>query len=250
MRRPRSRPDAGFLLAETLITFALSALVLLGLVSSAAVLLRATDRSVAVVGSADELGRTLAALTRDVSGLKRARWNGEEPQPFVFRGGPNSLFFAQESPVADGGRELRVVSLREIEAGRGTVLMRAEAHLSAMASGWADLHFGPQRAVPTGIARLRFRYVAEAGPDGRAPRPVDTWPSGPTLPAAVIVEAVDAGSTQLIVADRIAVRSDGDIGCADRTQKTSPGAATVAAASGAAWPDGQRRAALSSRDCQ
>ncbi len=230
MRRPRSSGDAGFLLAETLITFALSALVLVGLVSSAAVLLRATDRSVAMVGSADELGRTLAALTRDVSGLKRARWNGEEPQPFVFRGGPNSLFFAQEGPAADGGHELRVVSLREIEVGRGTVLMRAEAHLSALASGWANLRFGPQRAVPTGVARLRFRYVAEAGPDGRAPHPVDAWPSGPTLPAAVIVEAVDAGSTQLIVADRIAVRSDGDIGCADRTQKTYPGAAPQQAA--------------------
>ena len=221
MRRPRSPRDAGFLLAETLITFALSALVLVGLVSSAAVLLRATDRSVAVVGAADELGRTLAALTRDVAGLTRARWNGEEPQNFVFRGGPNSLFFAQEVPVADGGHELRVVSLREIEVGRGTVLMRAEAHLSALAGGWADLRFGPQRAVPTGVARLRFRYVAEPGPDGRAPRPLDTWPSGPTLPAAVIVEAVDAGSTRLIVTDRIAVRSDGDIGCADRTQKSS-----------------------------
>ena len=230
MRRPRSPRDAGFLLAETLITFALSALVLVGLVSSAAVLLRATDRSVAVVGAADELGRTLAALRRDISGLTRARWNGEEPQSFVFRGGPNSLFFAEESPAADGGHELRVVSLREIEAGRGTVLMRADAHLSALASGWADVRFGPQRAVPTGVARLRFHYVAEAGPDGRAPRPVDTWPSGPTLPAAVIVEAVDAGSTQPIVADRIAVRSDGDIGCADRTQagdtqKASPGTA-------------------------
>ena len=220
MRRPRFSRDAGFLLAETLITFALSALVLVGLVSSAAVLLRATDRSVAMVGAADELGRTLAALTRDVSGLKRARWNGEEPQPFVFRGGPNSLFFAQEHPAADGGHELRVVSLREIEVGRGTALMRAEAHLSALAGSWADLDFGSQRAVPTGVARLRFRYVAEAGPDGRAPSPVDAWPSGQTLPAAVIVEAVDAGTTQLIVADRIAVRSDGDIGCADRTRKS------------------------------
>ena len=239
MRRPRSPCDAGFLLAETLITFALSALVLVGLVSSAAVLLRATDRSVAVVGSADELGRTLAALRRDVSGLKRARWNGEEPQNFVFRGGPNSLFFAQDIPMADGGHELRVVSLREIEVGRGTVLMRAEAHLSALAGGWADLGFGPQRAVPTGVARLRFRYVAEAGPDGRAPRALDTWPSGPTLPAAVIVEAVNAGSTHLIVADRIAVQSDGDIGCADRTgtgdtQRAAPGAPPQAAQPGQA----------------
>lgn len=212
----RAPADAGFLLAETLITFALSALVMVGLVASAAVLMRATDRSVAAIGSADDLGRTLAALARDVSQLKRARWNGEEPQGFVFRGGPNSLFFAQEAPAPDGGRELRVVSLREVEAGRGTALMRAEAHLSALAGGWGDLSFGGARPVPTGPARLRFHYVAEPGPDGRAPAPVDAWPSGPVLPAFVVVEAVDPVSTRVLVGARIAVRADGDIGCSDR----------------------------------
>ncbi len=213
----RAPADAGFLLAETLITFALSALVMVGLVASAAVLMRATDRSVAAVGSADDLGRTLAALTRDISGLKRARWSGEEPQDFVFRGGRNSLFFAQEVPVPDGGRELRVVSLREIETDTGTALMRAEAHLSARAGGWSDLSFGRGRVVPTGPARLRFHYVAEPGADGRAPQPVDTWPSGPALPAFVVVDAVEPGSTRLLVSTRIGVRTDGDIGCADRT---------------------------------
>ena len=225
----RTPGNAGFLLAETLITFALSALVMVGLVASAAVLMRATDRSVAAVGSADDLGRTLAALARDVSGLKRARWNGEEPQGFVFRGGPNSLFFSQEAPAPGGGRELRVVSLREIAGDHGTALMRAEAHLSATASGWSDLSFGPGRVVPTGPARLRFRYVAEAGPDGRAPAPLDSWPSGPTLPAVVIVEAVEPASTRLLVSARIGVRADGDIGCADRTSRpsgdTAPGSA-------------------------
>ena len=213
----RGRANAGFLLAETLITFALSALVMVGLVASAAVLMRATDRSVASVGSADDLGRTLAALTRDVSGLKRARWNGEEPQNFVFRGGPNSLFFSQEAPVPSGGYELRVVSLRETEGESGTALMRAEAHLSASAAGWGDLRFGLGRVVQTGPARLRFHYVAEVGPDGHAPRPVDSWPSGPNLPAFVIVEAVEPGSTRLLVSARIGVRADGDIGCADKT---------------------------------
>ena len=225
----RAPADAGFLLAETLITFALSALVMVGLVASAAVLMRATDRSVAVVGSADDLGRTLAALSRDVSGLKRARWNGEEPQGFVFRGGPNSLFFSQEAPLADGGRELRVVSLREIAGDHGTALMRAEAHLPATAAGWSDLSFGPGRVVPTGPARLRFRYVAEAGPDGHAPAPVDTWPSGPTLPAFVVAEAVEPGTTRLLASARIGVRADGDIGCADRTPPQRDGNSRSAA---------------------
>ena len=225
MKRPRSAGHAGFLLAETMITFALSALVLVGLVSAVAVLLRATDRSVAIVGSVDELGRTLAALNRDISGLKRARWNGEEPQPFVFRGGPNSLSFAQEMPAFDGGRELRVISLREIEKGRGTALMRSEARLPPSTGDWAALRFGAQSVVPTGPARLRFRYLAEAMPDEPPPRPIDSWPSGVTLPAAVIVEVVDTASTRLILVDRIAIQSDGDIGCADRSRSASIGPA-------------------------
>ena len=234
----RAPADAGFLLAETLITFALSALVMVGLVASTAVLMRATDRSVAAVGSADDLGRTLAALRRDVSGLKRARWNGEEPQSFVFRGGPNSLFFAQEVPVPDGGRELRVVSLREIASGNGTALMRAEAHLSASASGWSALSFGPGRVVPTGPARLRFHYVAELGPDGRAPPQVDTWPTGPTLPAFVIVEAVEPGTTRLLVSARIGVHADGDIGCADKAPPQRDDIARLAPGSNAQQQQG------------
>lgn len=232
-RRGRARADAGFLLAETLITFALSALVLVGLVASTTVLMRATDRSVANVGAADDLGRTLAALARDVSSLKRARWNGEEPQNFVFRGGPNSLYFAEEEPVPGGGRALGVVALREIEAGGGTTMMRASAHLSALASGWSDLGFGAGRAVPTGAARLRFHYLAEAGADGRAPSPVDIWASGPTLPAFVIVEAVEPGTTRLLVSTRIAVRADAEIGCADRNPPRRDAAGEPAAASAA-----------------
>lgn len=230
----RAPGNAGFLLAETLITFALSALVLMGLVASAAVLLRATDRSIAAVDATDDLGRSLAALRRDVSQLKRARWAGDEPQGFVFRGTPNSLYFALDAPAADGGRVSRVVSLREIESGRGTALMRGEARLSVSASGWGDLSFGPQSVVPTGPARLRFRYVAEAGSDGLVRKPVDAWPSGPTLPAAIIVEAVEPGSTRLLVTDRIDVRADADIGCADKNPPKKDEAGTPGSSGGAA----------------
>ncbi len=222
MTRPRSASRAGFLLAETMITFALSALVLVGLVSAAAVLLRSTDRSVAIVGAADDLGRTLAALRRDLAGLKRARWNGEEPQSFVFRGGPNSLYFVQEASRPDGARALRVVSLREVQKkGRTQALERSESLLPTEAGGWGELRFGPPSVVPTGRARLRFRYLAEATPDAPAPRSVDAWPSGPTLPAAVVIEAVDAASAHSIVSARVAIRSDGDIGCADRSRNTA-----------------------------
>lgn len=246
----RAGPDAGFLLAETLITLALSALVLVGLTASTAVLLRATDRSVARVGAADDIGRTLFALTRDLASLKRARWSGLEPQGFVFRGGPNSLFFAQELPAAAGGRELRAVSLREIATGRGTALVRADAALPPTAAGWGDLRFDASRPLPTGAARLRFRYLAERGVDEPAPRPIDAWPSGSSLPEAVLVDVVDAVTTRLVFTDRIALRADGDIGCADkrppkRDEAARAGQAAAAPALRSAEPLGGMQSAAS-----
>ena len=90
------------MLTETLATFAISAFVLLGLVSASSVLLRAVDRDVARVQDVDALTRTLVAIARDVSGLARARFDGVEPRPFVFQGGPNSLFFAHREIGRDG----------------------------------------------------------------------------------------------------------------------------------------------------
>lgn len=212
-RGPSCGSNDGFLLTETLATFVLSAFVLLGLVSGASMIVRAIDRSAARVQDVDDLGRTMAAISRELSGLKRARWSGEEPQSFVFRGGPNSLFFVRADHDDEGLGERRVVALREIVQGDGTVLMRSNAPFTSAARSFADLLFGPQQPLPTGSARLRFYYVAAprlALPE--TPR-VDSWPTGLTLPGAVIVEAVDAASGRLIVSRRFSVRVNADVGC-------------------------------------
>ena len=204
---------AGFLLAETLATFTISAFVLLGLVSASSVLLQAIDRSVAHVQEVDDLGRTMAAITRDVSGLRRARWYGLEPQPYVFRGGPNSLFFAHREVGLDGIGETKVIAIREIVGGMGTHLVRSDAKLSPQAGDFDAIDFGPQRDLPTGPARLRFFYVMGAARGKPEQSRVTSWPVGPTLPVAVIVEAVEAVSKRLIVAMRIPIRANAEIGC-------------------------------------
>lgn len=219
--RKRGRLHGGFLLTETLATFTISAFVLLGLVSASSVLLRAVDRSVAYVQDTDDLGRTLAAITRDVSGLARARWNGYEPQAFVFRGGPNSLFFARVERGPDGSSETRVVALREIVAGKGTRLVRSEATLRVDASSFDALHFGPQRDLGSGPARLRFYYVGAAVEGKAAPPRSRDWPMGRVLPEAIIVEAVASDTGRVILSTRVEIRANADIGCLPVDKATS-----------------------------
>lgn len=223
----RSRGTAGFLLTETLATFTISAFVLLGLVSASSVLLRAVDRSVAHVQDVDDLGRTMGALARDISGLTRARWNGYEPQPFVFRGGPNSLFFARAEHEPAGSGETVVIALREIVVGTGTRLMRSEARLSAKATGFGGLRFGPPRELGTGPARLRFYYIKAARGKAGQTR-VRDWPVVPLLPAAIIVEAVDRETGRLLVSTRLPIRANADIGCLPRAKNAAPTGTGVA----------------------
>ena len=229
-RRGSRGATAGFLLTETLATFTISAFVLLGLVSAASVLLRAVDRSVARVETVDDLGRAMAAITRDIEGLQRARWNGIEPQGFVFRGTRNSLFFARRVRAPDGSVSTKVVALREIVTATGPRLTRGEARLSARAASFDDLVFGPQREIWTGAARLRFAYVPQArGRDEPSPR--DDWPVGREMPAAILIQAVDRDTRRALVTSRVTIAADADIGCVE--PDATPGGGEAAAAPGA-----------------
>lgn len=210
----RGRGTSGFLLVETLATFTISAFVLLGLVSAASVLLRAVDGSVARIESVDDLGRAMESIRQDIAGLSRARWNGAEPQAFVFRGGPNSLVFAR------GGQ---AIALREILAAGRPVLTRSAAPLAARATSFGDLVFGPPREVWTGVARLRFAYVPPR--ESGAEPPVRTsWPGGTKLPAAIVLEAIDRETHRVLVATRVTIEADADIGCLGEDE-TNPEAA-------------------------
>jgi hypothetical protein len=203
---------AGFLLTETLATFTISAFVLLGLVSASSELMHAVDRSVAIMQDVDDLSRSLAAIGRDVSSLSRARFDGIEPQPFIFLGGPNSLFFARREHGADGIDKTHIIALREIMSGSGTRLVRTDAILPPRATSFAALHFGPPRDLASGPARLRFTYFAPIKGSATQAR-LQKWPTGFRLPRAILIEAVDAASGRIIAAMRAPIHADADIGC-------------------------------------
>ena len=221
-RRPRRSRIAGFLLVETLATFTISAFVLLGLVSAASVLLRAVDGSVARVERIDDLGRAMETIRQDIAGLSRARWNGAEPQAFVFRGGPNSLYFAHGT---------QAIALREIVVGGRPTLARSTARLGARAASFDDLAFGPQREIWTGAARLRFAYVPPRENGGEPPARA-SWPVGSKMPAAILVEAVDRETHRVLVATRVTIEANADIGCIGDDEASATGASGAAAQAG------------------
>ena len=230
--RRREPGTAGFLLTETLATFTISAFVLLGLVSAASVLLRAVDGSVARIEHVDDLGRAMETIRQDVAAISRARWNGTEPQAFVFRGTPNSLFFAQLVPSAGGGRTGVAVALREILVDGRPTLTRSTARLGARAAAFGDLTFGPQREIWTGVARLRFSYLPQRD-GGSEPMTRTNWPVGTKLPTAILIEAIDRETRRVLVATRVSLESNADVGCLDADEASS----TAEAAAQSGQPD-------------
>ena len=198
---------------------------------STSVLMRAMDRSVARIESVDDLGRAMDAIRRDVAGASRARWNGVEPQPYVFRGGTNSLYFAHPVTTLDGTPTSEVVALREIVTPGGPTLVRSTARLPARAASFGDIVFGAPQALWTGAARLRFAYVSRHETNG-AMAPQFDWPTGTKMPEAVLVEAIDRKTRKVLVAARITIEANADIGCLGASE--APAATPATAANGAA----------------
>lgn len=222
---------AGFLLPETLATFTISAAVLFCLVGGSAMLMMVSDRSISHVQTNDRFYQALRALTRDISHISRARWNGEEPQPYIFSGNESALLFTVEEtgPLFP---TRKVIALRP--QGNAGELTWREAELPPMAARMGDLRFGPTRKLDLAGARLRFAYIEKATLAGGPPGPTTksdvtqpnalatrvrqeivrkVWPSKTSLPDAILVEAEDAQSGRQLASLRIPLLINADIGC-------------------------------------
>ncbi|MCC0807866.1 hypothetical protein FPV16_16815 [Methylobacterium sp. W2] len=212
----RLRGGEGSLLVETLTTFALSALVLSGLVATSGLFLRVLDRSVAQAHEVESLDRAVTAIGRDLRRLVRARWDGRGPQPFIFEGKTTRLVFAQAGSDKRGDRPVfceRVVSLSSQASAQGGRILRSEAPLRPGMGGLKDLAFGDGQELHAGRARLRFAYLAPSRQGKALPLPQTEWPSGPDLPEVVLVEMVDPESGRVVLSARTRLMVDSDIGC-------------------------------------
>lgn len=210
MTADRDRPgEAGFLLVEMLATMTISAFVLIGLVALGSVIVRAADRSVAAIGSSEDLARTVSSLDGLIGTAVRARLDGAPSQPFLFNGDDRRLMVAHRDTTPGALPVTRVVALRS-EAGR---LLRAEAALPARVGALDELHFGPPRELYAGDATIRFTYVASPSSAGAAEPSLSRWPTGSAMPSAVIVEALDRTSGRVLLRGRATLFANADRGC-------------------------------------
>ncbi len=215
--RPRLRGGEGSLLVEALTTFALSALVLSGLVTTSGLFLRILDRSVAHAHDVEALDRAMIAIGRDLRRLVRARWDGPGPHSFIFEGHPTRLVFAQAGTGTGtrgdrpGGE--RVVSITSRANAQGGRVLRSEASLRPGTTGPRSLVFEGSRELHSGRTRLRFAYLAPSRQGHPLPLPQADWPSGPLLPEVVVAEMVEPETGRVVLSARTRLMVDSDIGC-------------------------------------
>jgi len=214
----RHRGTAGFLLVEALATMAIGAVILVGLSTLVGLMLRTADKAAAQAQGLEQTDRTVAALTREIQALTRARWSGAEPRSFIFVGEPDRIMFARSASKAGASRagavpSTAVVTIQGSGANAGGRLLYAEAPLAPGSASLADLRFGPVRDLHEGAIAVRFAYFGRAG-DAGGEVLVDAWPLSAALPTAVRIGIVDPATGSLLRSLRVPVLIEAEPGCA------------------------------------
>ena len=211
MRRGSAR--CGFLLVEALATLAISAMILAGLASVVALVLRAGDRTAAGAEQLETSGRAFDAMVREIGLATRARWAGANRRAFVFQGGPDRILFSRIRRAAGEPGSAIVVTIQAAPgAGSGRIL-RAEAPLLPGMNSPDELVFLPAQQLGDRGAEVAFTYVAPA--DGEAGEVALPFWSVPTaLPSAVLVTLLQQPGGRVVSRLRVPLPLDAEPGCA------------------------------------
>lgn len=215
----RADRQAGFALLESIAVLALSALVLLTLVTAADLVTRNSAAANRRVNEVEALATGLAALARDIEAAKRIPV-GSLKGPLIFHGGPASLGF-----VRGGGANGVSDSLVWIEAtaedDRG-LLVRSTAPLLPQTSDFAAAGFGDATAVLAGPWAYRFAYAAAHSSGWTA-----SWSNPHDMPAAIRIEIFDRRDGGRVLPSLVArIRVDSLPGCLESEDGQCEGEAT------------------------
>ena len=191
------------MLVEVLATMTISALLLAALFSITSLTMRVSGRIEKQSQRIEERTRLLSALTREIERAVPMRWAGENPS-FIFIGSERNLAFAAVSPSANGGTEIRAISIDS----EGDIARRV-AVVGPDARSFADLVMGAAEVMADKRYRLAFAYFARL-PDGREAL-VQAWPNGTQFPVAVrlTVSSPEGGVSSI----RINFAVDAEPGC-------------------------------------
>lgn len=208
-RGPRT---SGFVLIEALVTLALSALIIVGIGSLVALMLRSADRSALALEELETGGRAVAALERDISAAARVYRMEDEQPAMVFLGEPDRLFIVLDRPSRDGSIEQVLVRWQseETTAGRGRLIRTEAPLLPGLPVPGEDV--GQPVAVDTGPAVIRFAYFSPQT-DGQGEILTDSWTIPQRMPTAVRIATTAPGDIEVRRSVRVPIRVDAEVAC-------------------------------------
>lgn len=209
MTRRSGGAQDGFALVESIAVLALSALVLLSLLTASYLVTRNSAAAARRASAVETLTTGLEALRRDVSRARFARSGATTADPLLFQGGPQSLGLVIAADDPELGESLVWIEARR--DGNETALVRSSGRLLPQVTAFAGVQFANPAVLMAGPWTYRFSYAELAA---GAPQWNSTWTSAKNLPDALRLEILAPATTQHVVpAIVIPLRVDAEMPC-------------------------------------
>lgn len=210
--RRRAGRRAGFVLIEALATLAIGAFIIAALGSLIAFTLHFADGTAADLQRGETLGRVVALMEREIRGMARARYAGDQKTAFLFAGDVDRILFTTDRVDRSGLSATVAVAYQVAPDAGGVRLLRAEATVLPGLTDLKSLAFSKPRTLYTGTTGIRFSYFLPQ-PDGSGEVLVDTWKDRGKLPTAVRI-ATTGGDGSILDSLRVPVMTDAEPACA------------------------------------
>jgi hypothetical protein len=198
---PRGRGSDGFLLVEALSALALSALILVALLSFVGLLRRSADRAAASVETMEITGRTLATIAGEIRQASRTRWAAEPGQQGPARGPAQPASGADQNP--DGRRRPATQGAQQDEGEGGEAgggQSEAQRNRPFVFSGSPDRVLFALNPEQANGFRAAVLVAYQIDPSGAVLRAEGALPPNATGPGAVRlgpVARIDPGPERL-----------------------------------------------------
>jgi general secretion pathway protein J len=202
-----SRMTGGFILAEALVTMAISAFLLVALISLLHLMTRADARTAELSRRTEADSRAFDTLKRDLRSVTRTRWGGAGTD-FVFSGSESRIQFAVRDP--DAG-EIEFVTLSAEDGIIGRVIRTSVAFPPFVRTS-AELGAGVISEIYRGRSNVRFAYFSNLAGDQESL--TDGWTQPLSMPSAIRVSLIDPNTRLIESSIRIPLMIDAEAGCA------------------------------------
>jgi len=206
-RNPRD--GDGFALVEAIAVLALSALVLLALLTAIDLVTRNSAAASRRISDTEAMVNGLAALKRDIEATQYFVLGADASDGVLFVGGPHSMGLVVAGTDSDSTVGESLVWIEAQAEGDQNTLIRSSAPLLVNTTGFAGAQLQNPVRLLSGPWTYRFAYA-----DDRAGFLFwqNTWTASQFLPAAVRLEVLGAGGAPVVPAFVVRVRVDAGAG--------------------------------------